>query len=52
MGKLKTKNRPKIAEEIRRQKRECERRRRTRIKENAALYEASKKKIENERRIK
>ncbi|PZC79665.1 hypothetical protein B5X24_HaOG216064 [Helicoverpa armigera] len=44
MGKPKTKNRPKTAEEIRQQKRECERRRRARIKENAALYEASKEK--------
>ncbi|CAG5032729.1 unnamed protein product [Parnassius apollo] len=37
--------RPKTAEEIRKQKRECERRRRARIKADPDLYEASKKKI-------
>ncbi|KAH9643837.1 hypothetical protein HF086_018230 [Spodoptera exigua] len=36
--------RPKTAEEIRKQKRECERKRRARIKANPDLYEAYKKK--------
>ncbi|CAG5040120.1 unnamed protein product [Parnassius apollo] len=40
--------RPKTAEEIRKQKRECERRRRARIKADPDLYEASKK-IDNQR---
>lgn len=41
---VKTKKKTKTAEEVRQQKRDCERKRRMRIKNNPALYEAAKEK--------